>query len=154
MGVVLVPALRWQRPVAAAGAEGGGGVIPLLSEINLPVDHTPALPTADADLYTDLDWALAELAAVEGQIADLDARKKGLRETVSSFLADCQTSRLDRPLATVRMIEPTETVTYDRRALDSLAASDPEIGRILSPHRKVTVRAGYVKVEWAKDGVR
>ena len=45
----------------------------------------------------------------------------------------------------------SERVTYDRRALDALAASDPTLAGILSPHRKVTV---VPRGKRASSGVR
>ena len=41
---------------------------------------------------------------------------------------------------------PSVSVSYDAKALDALAASDDGIARLLQPHRKMTERAGTMRI--------
>jgi len=50
----------------------------------------------------------------------------------------------------VSITAPSTSVTYDAKALDALAASDDRIARLLAPHRKVSERAGTMRIVAAK----
>lgn len=45
---------------------------------------------------------------------------------------------------------PSVSVSYDAKALDALCASDDNLRRILEPHRRVTERAGTLRITAAK----
>lgn len=45
---------------------------------------------------------------------------------------------------------PSQTVTYDAKALDALCQSMPDLANLLLPHRRVTERAGGLRITAAK----
>ena len=93
---------------------------------------------------------LAE-SEVDERIADLERRKGALREVLATQVGLTGGEPVARPLATVKFAAVSERVTYDRRALDALSASDPTLAGILSPHRKVTVVPPSLRVEWRRE---
>jgi hypothetical protein len=101
-----------------------------------------------------LDDALAELRAIEDEMADLESRKVALREVLTTQIAVADGQTIIRPLATVKLTPGSERVTYDRRALDALSASDATLAAILSPHRKSAIVPGGLRVEWRKEARR
>lgn len=50
----------------------------------------------------------------------------------------------------VAMTAPGLSVSYDAKALDALALSDPRLATILGPHRREAQRAGTMRITGAK----
>lgn len=117
--------------------------------------HTaPATVDDVVDIDAVLDQVLADLRDIEDQLADLERRKGALREVLVTQIGLTGGDPVMRPLATVKFAPLSERVTYDRRALDALAASDATLAGILTPHRKVTVVPPSLRVEWRKEATR
>lgn len=95
-----------------------------------------------------LDEVLGQLHDIEAQLADLARRKKALREVLMQQVDAAGGASLERPMATIKVVPGYERVSYDRRGLDRLAASQPEVGRLLAAHRKVSEVGPSVRVAW------
>lgn len=140
--VLTMPDAEFSEMMRAQGRE----------EMAARFGHDMPTDEASVDPMTVIDDVLAELRAIEDQLADLDRRKGALREVLNAQLGLTADAPIVRPLATVRVMPGSERVSYDRRALDGLCASMPDLASILSPHRKVTVTVPSVRIEWTKGG--
>ena len=114
---------------------------------------TPVRARSDVDPVNRILGTTSEqLREIERSLADLERRKGALLEVLATQLGLTAEEPVVRPLATVRFTSVSERVTYDRKALDALSASDATLAGILTPHRKVTVVPPSLRVEWVKDG--
>lgn len=80
-----------------------------------------------------------------GKLAeDIRARAKRLIEEIS-----IETGQLEWKTeeGQVTYPKPSVSVSYDRKALDALCASDPELKAKLWPHRRETEKAGSMTIK-------
>jgi hypothetical protein len=54
----------------------------------------------------------------------------------------------------VYVSRPSVTVSYDAKALDTLAAGDAEVAELLTPFRRQTERAGTLTIRSLREGAR
>lgn len=73
-----------------------------------------------------------------------------IEEEVKAQIADImeETGQLEWKTESGKCIVTSSSVSvrYDTDALDALIASDPGIARLLTPHRKVSQRAGSMRI--------
>jgi hypothetical protein len=87
------------------------------------------------------DYLRARERMEEWQIKAEDARRR-----LSDLIEQTGRTTWETAAGKASVTAPSTTVSYDARALDALAASSPEIAAILAPHRKVTERAGTLRI--------
>ena len=75
-----------------------------------------------------------------------DAAKKLIADVMAETAQTAYTTRAGK----VSITAPSQFVSYDAKALDALAASSDELARMLQPHRKVSERAGTMRIVAAK----
>ena len=85
---------------------------------------------------------------------DLAERIKALQEaqaaqkqTITDIFTELNIDKATTPAGKALITAPSVTVSYDAKALDVLRASDDRLDRMLSPHRKETMRAGTLTIK-------
>jgi hypothetical protein len=107
-----------------------------------------AAETAPPDMAVETAVAvfLAATAAAKAYDQVLDAAKR----TISDVMAETGKTTYDTKAGKAAVAASSVTVSYDPKALDALAASSDEFARLLNPHRKVSERAGSLRITAAK----
>jgi hypothetical protein len=85
-------------------------------------------------------------AEIDAYAAVVDAAKKLISDAMAEMGETAYATKAGKATVTA----PSVSVTYDSKALDALAASNDAYARLLSPHRKVTERAGTLRIVGAK----
>lgn len=85
-------------------------------------------------------------AEIDAYAAVVDAAKKLISDAMAEMGETAYATKAGKATVTA----PSVSVTYDTKALDALFASSDEVRRLLSPHRKVTERAGTMRIVGAK----
>jgi hypothetical protein len=85
---------------------------------------------------------------------DLAERIKALQEaqaaqkqTITDIFIELGVDKATTPAGKALITAPSVIVSYDAKALDVLRASDDRLDRMLSPHRKETMRAGTLTIK-------
>ena len=93
------------------------------------------------------------IAVYLGAKAQMDAYSN-VADAAKKLITDVMTETGNTAYMTkagkVSITAPSQSVSYDAKALDALAASSDEIARLLAPHRKVAERAGTMRIVAAK----
>lgn len=99
-------------------------------------------------------------AAMENAVAVYHAAKAGMDEyqtvadaakgLMSEIIAETGVTKWATRAGGAQVTAPSVTITYDAKALDALCASSPELAAVLSPHRRVSERAGSLRVTSVK----
>lgn len=118
--------------------------------------------TTTAELFAALDAAHtgepaqsveSAVAVYLGAKAQMDAYSN-VADAAKKLITDVMTETGNTAYMTkagkVSITAPSQSVSYDAKALDALAASSDEIARMLAPHRKTSERAGTMRIVAAK----
>jgi hypothetical protein len=89
---------------------------------------------------------LGAKAEIDAYSAVADAAKKLIGDVMTETAQTAYTTKAGK----VSITTPSVSVSYDTKALDALAASSDELARLLEPHRKVSERAGTMRIIAAK----
>lgn len=89
---------------------------------------------------------LAAKAEMDAYSRIADAAKKLIGDVMLETGATAYATQAGK----VSMTSASMSVSYDTKALDALIASSDELRRILKPHRKVSERAGTMRIVGAK----
>lgn len=76
----------------------------------------------------------------------LNAVGKDAKEVLSEIMVETGQTTWNTDSGRCYVTRPSVTVRYDAKALDRLAASDPKIAELLSPHRTESQRAGVLYI--------
>lgn len=118
--------------------------------------------TTTAELYSALDAAhvgapessvesaIAVYLAASAEIDAYTAVKDAAKKLISDVMAETAQTAYSTKAGKVSITAPSTSVSYDAKALDALAASSDELARLLQPHRKVSERAGTMRIVAAK----
>lgn len=85
-------------------------------------------------------------AEVDAYTAVMDSAKK----LISDVMAETGETAYATAAGKANVTAASVSITYDSKALDALTASSDDYARLLSPHRKVTERAGTLRIVGAK----
>ena len=118
-----------------------GEVATLLSNLNQAQTQQPSAAVESAIMVY-----MACKAEIDAYTAVMDAAKK----LIGNVMAETGETSYATKAGKATVTAPSVSVTYDTKALDALAASNDDYSRLLSPHRKVSERAGTMRVVGAK----
>lgn len=89
---------------------------------------------------------LGAKAEMDAYSAVADAAKKLITDVMTETGQTAYSTKAGK----VSITAPSQSVSYDAKALDALAASSDDFARLLAPHRKVSERAGTMRIVAAK----
>ena len=93
------------------------------------------------------------IAVYQAAMAAVDAFgevKDEARRLITDVMAETGVTRYATRAGSASVTAPGVSVSYDSKALDALVMSNDVIRRLLEPHRKVTERAGTLRITGAK----
>jgi len=93
-----------------------------------------------------VESAVAVYLAASAEIDAYTAVKDAAKKLISDVMAETGSTAYSTKAGKVSITAPSTSVTYDAKALDALAASSDEVARLLAPHRKVSERAGTMRI--------
>lgn len=79
-------------------------------------------------------------------IAALEEIQKQAKELISEIFVELATTEAQTSTGKIYVTRPSVTVSYDRKGLDALCASNPEVAAILAPYRTESQRAGTLTI--------
>jgi hypothetical protein len=104
---------------------------------------------------TDTESALETAAAVyqdaANRIEQLQAVQAQAKQLITDIFVETGTTDVRTPTAQVYVSKPGVTVSYDAKALDTLAAGDAEVAELLAPFRRQTERAGTLTIRSLRE---
>lgn len=118
--------------------------------------------TTTAELFTALDTAntgtpeasvetaITVYLAAKSEIDAYDVIAGAAKKLISDVMTETAQTAYSTKAGKVAITAPSVSVTYDAKALDALAASSDDYARLLAPHRKVSERAGTMRITAAK----
>lgn len=105
--------------------------------------------------YADTEAALATAAAVyqdaANRIEQLQAVQAQAKQLITDIFVETGATDARTPTAQVYVSRPSVTVSYDAKALDTLAAGDAEVAALLAPFRRQTERAGTLTIRSLRE---
>jgi hypothetical protein len=93
-----------------------------------------------------LENAITEYKTLAGQIKNLQEQQKTHKAVIEEIFVEIGVDKADTKAGKAYITAPSVTISYDAKALDALCASDDQINRLLSPHRKESQRAGTLTI--------
>ena len=110
-----------------------------------------ALDTANTGTPdASVESAIAVYLAAKGEIDAYNAVADAAKKLIGDVMAETGGTAYATKAGKVSITAPSVSVTYDAKALDALAVSSDEVARLLAPHRKVSERAGTMRIVAAK----
>jgi hypothetical protein len=105
--------------------------------------------------HADTEAALATAAAVyqdaANRIEQLQAVQAQAKQLITDIFVETGTTDARTPTAQVYVSRPSVTVSYDAKALDTLAAGDAEVAELLTPFRRQSERAGTLTIRSLRE---
>ena len=93
------------------------------------------------------------IAVYQAATAEIDAYtevKDAAKKLITDVMTETGQTAYSTKAGKVAMTAPSQSVSYDAKAIDALCASSDELMRLLAPHRKVSERAGTMRITAAK----
>lgn len=90
--------------------------------------------------------AIAVYLAAGGQMDAYKEVQAAAKERLGEIMAETGQTKFATQAGRVAVTAPSVSVSYDRKALDALCASDPALAAKLAPHRKEAERPGTMRV--------
>jgi hypothetical protein len=129
------------------------------------ITTAPIVGNADADrlldrvnqaqLHSDPQQVLADAALVYQEAAfaveGYQTVQRAAKSLISEVFTETGETEAQTPTAKILVTRPSTSAKYDAKALDALCASDPNLARILAPHRSVSERAGTLMIRAARS---
>lgn len=97
-----------------------------------------------------MENAVAVYHAAQAGIDDYKAVADAAKALMSEIVAETGVIKWTTRAGGAQVTAPSVTIAYDAKALDALCASSPELAAVLAPHRRVTERAGSLRVTAVK----
>ena len=94
--------------------------------------------------------AIAVYLAASGMVDAYAAVKDSAKRLIGDVMTETGQTTYTTPAGKVAMTSPSTSVNYDSKALDALCASSAELAHMLQPHRKVSEKAGTMRITSAK----
>lgn len=112
----------------------------LLDRLNQPHENTE----------TAAETAIMVYQAVKAEQDALTEVANAAKAMIQEIMVETARTSIQTPAGKAQITAPSVSVSYDAKALDALCASSPELAAILAPHRKLTERAGTLRITAAK----
>lgn len=93
-----------------------------------------------------LDELVAAYRKFEADAKQAEAKKAEVKAQLQPLI-EAQGGKWSDAVGYARMIEASTTVSYDRKALDVLCESDPDLKDRIGIYRKETPKAAYLQVK-------
>ena len=90
--------------------------------------------------------ALSVYNQASAEIDTLKSLQDEAKRLVEEVIAETGRDKWETDFARCYIPKPSLTVSYDRKALDALAASDDNVKRLIWPHRRESERAGTLTI--------
>lgn len=117
----------------------------MIAELETQLEQAQAM-TPEAAVESAIMVYLAAKAQIDEYNRIADAAKKLIGDVMLETGATAYSTKTGK----VSMTNASMSVSYDTKALDALIASSDEVRRMLEPHRKVSERAGTMRIVGAK----
>lgn len=112
----------------------------LLDRLSAPHDNTEEA----------VETAIMVYQAAKAEQDAYEAALKAAKTMIEEIMTETGRTSIMTPAGKAQVTAPSVSVSYDNKALDALCASSPDVAAILTPHRKVTERAGTLRITAAK----
>ena len=110
-----------------------------------------ALDTANTGApEASVETAIAVYLSASAEIDAYTAIKGAAKKLIGDVMTETGATAYSTKAGKASITAPSQTVSYDAKALDALAASSDDYARLLAPHRKVSERAGTMRIVAAK----
>ncbi len=93
-----------------------------------------------------LDLAVGAYKQAAGYIDALAELQKEAKTLIAEVFTETGATEAQTSAGKAYVTKPSVSISYDAKALDALAKSDPTLAGILAPHRKEAQRAGTLTV--------
>ena len=97
-----------------------------------------------------VESAIAVYQAANAVIDEYTAVKEMAKQLITDVMEETGQTKYATPAGTASVSTPSQTVTYDAKAIDILLRDDADLALRLSPYRKVTERAGSLRITASK----
>ena len=97
-----------------------------------------------------VESAIAVYLAAKAQMDAYSSVADAAKKLISDVMTETAQTAYSTQAGKASITAPSVSVSYDAKALDALSASDDGIARLLQPHRKVSERAGTMRIVAAK----
>lgn len=112
---------------------------------------TKALAAAqEGEPSHSVESAIMIYQAAQNEIDRFQEIGKQAKQIIADVMAETGQTTYRTQAGSVSVSGASQTITYDSKALDALCRSMPDLAAVLEPHRKVTERAGSLRVTAAK----
>ncbi len=95
---------------------------------------------------TALDTAVGVYKDAACLIAALEELQKEAKALITEIFTELTTAEAVTSCGKVYVTKPSVSVTYDRKGLDALADTHPDLAAALAPYRKETLRPGVLTI--------
>ena len=99
---------------------------------------------------TAVESAIAVYHAANSVIDEYTAVKDAAKALIVDVMAKTGQTKYATLAGTAAVSAPSQTVTYDAKSIDILLRDDADLALRLSPYRKVTERAGTLRITVGK----
>ena len=117
----------------------------MIAELETQLEQAQTM-TPEAAVESAIMVYLAAKAQIDEHNRIADAAKK----LIGDVMLETGVTTYSTKAGKVSMTSASMSVSYDTKALDALLASSDEVRRMLEPHRKVSERAGTMRIVGAK----
>lgn len=92
------------------------------------------------------ETAIAVYQAAAGEIDKFKEIQKLARDLLGEIMVETGETKIRTQAGQAYVTKPSVSVRYDAKMLDALCASDEQIERLLTPHRKESQRNGTLTI--------
>ena len=93
-----------------------------------------------------LDKAMAVYLEAKRQMVTLAALQDACKDLIADVMLETNTTVAHAAGGTVEYIGATKVVYFNAAGLDTLGETFPEFAAAMAPHRKVTAKKGYYRI--------
>lgn len=118
------------------------------SEYNTPLNELDA-QLHRAKFGTPEQSVESAIMVYQAAAAEMDAYRAvqaKAKELITDVMTETGNTDYRTAAGKAMVSKPSVSVRYDPKALDALCQSDPTLGEYLAPHRKVSERAGTLRI--------
>lgn len=112
--------------------------------------HTALAAAQTGTPEQSVESAVTVYLLAKQRIDEYTAAADAAKKLISDVMAETAQTAYSTKAGKVSITAPSTSVSYDAKALDALTASSDEYARLLQPHRKVSERAGTMRIIAAK----
>lgn len=105
-----------------------------------------AIAAGNTNTELALDNAIAVYRHMGAEIETIEALRTRAKAVVTEIMQETGQLKAVMPSGTALFTEAGVRTTWDNKALNALCASNDELERILSPHRKVALTASTLVI--------